>query len=160
MPTGPQRKKRKVDPAEDIVLEPNDDLGRAGPAAIGVDPLYSDCAIRATSGTLYYTSRAVMVTCSPVFRGLIDCCAPKTPMDKGGKRRGPAVAGHESSGTTVMEIPLDDPEEQIATLVEHLHQPERFLASVVPVITLEGAASILRLTQIAFKYDMQGNCPA
>jgi hypothetical protein len=56
-----------------------------------------------------------------------------------------------------MEIPLDDPEEQIQALVEHLHQPERFLGSVLPTVSMEGTAKIVNLAPIAFKYDIQGN---
>jgi hypothetical protein len=56
----------------------------------------------------------------------------------------------------VLEIPLDDPEEEVRALVEHLHQPDRFLESVIPEVTKEGAARIIQLTPIAFKYDMQG----
>ncbi len=52
---------------------------------------------------------------------------------------------------------MNDPEEQIMVLVEHLHQPDRLLGSVAPVVTKEGAARILHLTPIAFKYDMQGD---
>jgi hypothetical protein len=46
------------------------------PLPIGVNPVFSDCVIKRNTGTLYYTSRAAMVSCSPVFRGLVECCSP------------------------------------------------------------------------------------
>lgn len=55
-----------------------------------------------------------------------------------------------------MEVPLDDAEEETEALVEHLHQPDRLLGFLIPEITKEGAAKVLRLTPIAFKYSIQG----
>lgn len=56
----------------------------------------------------------------------------------------------------MMVIPLDDPEEEIEALMEHFHQPDRWLESLMPTATKEGTAKVLRLAAIAFKYNVQG----
>jgi hypothetical protein len=53
-------------------------------------------------------------------------------------------------------IPVDDPEGQIQAFVEQLRQPDWFLGSVLPFPTAKGAADILNLATIAFKYEFQG----
>jgi hypothetical protein len=150
------------------------------PPPVGVDPLYSDCVIRSTSGKVYYTLTGALATCSPVFRGLVDCCVRKQILQKDEdsvdtpqkfpvrnvlknslhvvEEDASAADNSQSlSSRNVLEVPLEDPDEEIEALVEQLHQPERFLGLTVPVVTKEGTARILHLGPIAFKYDIQGN---
>jgi hypothetical protein len=130
--------------------------GQAVPLPIGLDPEYSDCVIKASSGKVYHTSLGVIVSCSPVFRDLVHSCGKQSSSDEVGEVQGSGKKRKPSRTKAVLEIPLPDPEQQIKTLVEHLHQPDRFFASVVPNVTKKGAAKILQLAPIAFKYDMQG----
>lgn len=130
--------------------------GTIAPAAIGIDPDFSDCVIKAKSGTFYYTSKGVMATCSPIFRGLVECCDQSQSVNKNETPLSPGSENEELNAKYSLEIPLEDRDEEIATLVEHLHQPHRFWQSVVPNVTKEGAARILLLTPIAFKYDIEG----
>lgn len=126
------------------------------PPAVGIDPEFSDCVIKAESGRLFYTSRGFLATFSPVFRGLVECCGQRQPSNKTEQPSKLTSEDEDSNPHKQLVIPLEDPEEEVATLVEHLHQPERFLQSVVPVVTKEGVARVLLLAPIAFKYDMQG----
>jgi hypothetical protein len=123
---------------------------------IGIDPLLSSCVIKTKSGSKYYSSLGVLATCSPVFKGLVECCGQNQPSDGVAQQQCRDSKSLSSTPRAVMEIPLDDPEEQIKELVEHLHQPERFLGSVIPIVTEEGTTRILNLAPIAFKYDIQG----
>jgi hypothetical protein len=123
----------------------------AAPLPVGLDPMYSDCVVKTSSGTLYHTSLGTIVSCSPVFRDLIASCGQQSTSDEVGEDQEPASKKQKLPTKRVLEIPLPDPEDQIKTLVEHLHQPDRFLGSVVPIVTKEGAAKILQLTPIAFK---------
>jgi hypothetical protein len=91
-----------------------------------------------------------MMAWSPVFRDLVECCPQKPTLDES------SHLGSGDSRPNVLEVPLDDPEDEIASLVEHVHRPERFWESVVPVVTKEGSDRILLLASTAFKYDMQG----
>jgi hypothetical protein len=131
--------------------------GPAGPLPIGLDPEYSDCVIKASSVTAYCTSVGVMVSCSPVFRDLVQCCGKKSTSDEVGEVQSSGTKRKTSAQRDALYITLPDPEAQIRTLVEHLHQPDRFFASVVPIVTKEGGDKIRQLAPIAFKYDMQGN---
>jgi hypothetical protein len=127
--------------------------GTAAPEPVGADPRYSNFVIKSPSGSCYYTLTGLVVGCSPVFRDLVECCDGKGTSDDG------AEIYSAASGTSdrkVMEMQIQNPEEEIEALVEHLHQPERFWSSVVPSVTKEGAKRILRLTPIASKYDMEG----
>ncbi len=89
--------------------------------------------------------------CSPVFRDLIECCYQMPTLD------GSKQLDSRNSRSDVLEMPLEDPDEEIAALVEHLHRPERFLESAVPILTKEGSDRILILAPMAFKYDMEGD---
>jgi hypothetical protein len=92
-----------------------------------------------------------------VFQGLVEGCWQNPPPDECGEEQGPPGKRQKVAAREPLQIPLEDPEEEIKALVEHLHQADRFWKSVTPVISKEGAARILHLTPIAFKYDMQGN---
>jgi hypothetical protein len=118
---------------------------------IGVVPSTASCVLRTKSGKMYYTSTEVLVTCSSVFKDLVECC------DEGEQDRDPGPGKITNNPRRKLEVPLEDSDEEIETLVEHLHQPDRFITSVVPSLTKEGAAKIINLAAIASKYDMQGN---
>jgi hypothetical protein len=140
-----------------VEARPEHSDGTAAPPFIGIDPLYSDCVIKARSGKSYYTSKGALATCSSVFRDLVECCGQGPSL---GNLTRPNSSNSETEGVNAkkhLEIPLEDREEEVAMLVEHVHQPERFLLSVCPVLTQKGAARILLLTPMAFKYNMQGN---
>jgi hypothetical protein len=145
------------DSSKHIELDASSDSGSESEESslVGLEPAYSDCVIKSRSGSVHYTCTGALVACSPVFQGLVDVCGKKLSLDELGQNRN---SGSDTQQTPrkVLEIPLDEPEEEIETLVEHLHQPDRFLVSVVPEVTEEGAARILHLAPIAFKYDMQG----
>jgi hypothetical protein len=132
-------------------------LGTTDPPLIGIDPLYSDCALKSSSGSLYYTFSGTLAACSPVFKGQIECCGRKPSSDESGEDANSAHNVQRSKTTNILIIPLVDVDEEITTLLEHLHQPHRFLDSVVPVVTKQGADRILNLAPIAFKYDIAGN---
>ncbi len=130
----------------------------AGLPPLGVDPKRSDCVIRTKSGSLYYTFSGSLAACSPVFRDLVECCE-QNPLsgDIAEDIGSPSAKRQRYSTSNLLEIPLDDPDQEVEALVEHLHQPDRFLLAVVPTVTKEGAVRIAHLTPIASKYDMQGN---
>jgi hypothetical protein len=94
-----------------------------------------------------------------VFRDLVECCGQKPASDSDKQSRRSASENKEDDTRKVLELPLEDRKEEVASLVEYLHQPERFLESVVPIVTKEGTDRVLLLAPIAFKYDMQGNGP-
>jgi hypothetical protein len=137
--------------------EPSDGPAAPLPLQVGIDPLYSDCVIKTSSGLLYYTLTGVLISSSPVFKDLVHCCGQVPSSDEVGQEHDSSSTAQKSPNKHLIEIPLPDPEEQIKTLVEHLHQPYRFLGSIVPVVTKEGAAKVLHLAPIAFKYNMQGD---
>jgi hypothetical protein len=124
---------------------------------IGIEPSLSDCVIKNASGSSYYTLAGSLAGCSPVLRDLVQCCGQEPSTDKMGDDPNPSMITESFSGRRVLEIPVQDPDEEVIALIELLHQPDRFLLSVVPTMTQEGATRILNLTPIAFKYDMQGN---
>jgi hypothetical protein len=123
---------------------------------IGVDPRYSDCVLKCVSGSLYYTTKASMAGCSPIFKDLVECCGPEPTSSKVEEchKRGSKL--QTCTRSDMMEIPMPDPEEEVKASVELLHQPDRFLGSVVPNVTKKGAANMLQLGPIAHKYHIQG----
>jgi hypothetical protein len=133
-----------------------DDADTPATPMIGVEPQYSDCVIKCESGSLYYTTKATMVGCSPVFRDMVECCGPEASSYEVHECHEPTVQLQTRSRSEMIEIPMPDPEEEIMTLIELFHQPDRFLGSVVPAMTKEGTAKILQLIPIAHKYDIQG----
>jgi hypothetical protein len=116
---------------------------------ISFDPLTARYVLRSKSGKIYYTSTEVLVTCSPIFRDLVECC------DEVEHVRGRGLGNRSPPARKKLEIHLEDSDDEIETLLEHLHHTDTFITSVVPVTT-EGAAKIVHLAAIAFKYDMQG----
>lgn len=128
------------------------------PLQIGIDPLHSDCVFKTKSGSSYHTSKAVLATASPFFKDLVESCEQTASLDAVGQDHVSDPCSQTLNKGKIFEIPLeDDAEEEIIALVEHLHQPDRFWGSLVPVVTKEGATKLLKLAPIAFKYDIQGN---
>lgn len=111
---------------------------------------------RPGSGQKYYTLRGLLAACSSVFRDIIESCGGEIVLEQ---RPEPKSSDSKSKTTIifeVMEIPLDDTKEEVKALMEHLHQPDRLLGSLIPEVTKEGAEKVLRLASIALKYDLQG----
>jgi hypothetical protein len=96
------------------------------------------------------------MSCSQFFRDLVQSCGKQPSSDDLGQDQGSASETQTSKAKDLLEIPLPDEEEEIKALVEHLHQPDQFLGSIVPVMTKEGAAKVQNLAPVAFKYNKQG----
>jgi hypothetical protein len=89
-----------------------------------------------------------VVGCSTVLRDLVDSC--EGPQDASSDKVNDMKMSSKGnlSALKYLEIPLNDTEDEVKTLMEHLHHPDRFWDAVAPVMTKEGVAKILHLLPI------------